>query len=109
MEGFFKAKRNHKAFVPICAVFTFTCVSMLLLHWHWYWDTPPSIPTPPSVDRDRRFAMVIPATGASPELCKTVMTGLALGYPSPIIVNWGLTIALLHIGEVAATCSKYLA
>ncbi|CEF77647.1 hypothetical protein FGSG_02949 [Fusarium graminearum PH-1] len=90
MEGFFKAKRNHKAFVPICAVFTFTCVSMLLLHWHWYWDTPPSIPTPPSVDRDRRFAMVIPATGASPELCKTVMTGLALGYPSPIIVNWGV-------------------
>lgn len=38
--------------------------------------------------RDRRFALVIPATSASPDLCKTIMTALALGYPSPVIINW---------------------
>jgi hypothetical protein len=62
---------------------------MLLLHWHWQWQTLTYTP-PASVDKDRRFALVIPATGSSPELCKTVVTGLALGYPSPVIVNWGV-------------------
>ncbi|SPJ72111.1 uncharacterized protein FTOL_01839 [Fusarium torulosum] len=41
-------------------------------------------------DEDHRFAMVIPATSPSPNLCKTIMTALSLGYPSPVIINWGV-------------------
>ncbi|OBS24255.1 hypothetical protein FPOA_04801 [Fusarium poae] len=84
-----KAKWHHKAFIPTCTILSFACVSMLLLHWHWQWQTLTYTP-PASVDKDRRFALVIPATGSSPELCKTVVTALALGYPSPVIVNWGV-------------------
>ncbi|RGP71977.1 hypothetical protein FSPOR_3092 [Fusarium sporotrichioides] len=87
MEAPLKVKWYHKFFVPICTIFTFACVSTILLHWHWHWST--ATYTRPLVDKDRRFALVIPATGSSPELCKTVITGLALGYPSPVIVNWG--------------------
>ncbi|KZZ87309.1 hypothetical protein AAL_08414 [Moelleriella libera RCEF 2490] len=46
--------------------------------------------SPKGPDRDRRFVLVIPATSPSPDLCKTIVTALALGYPSPVIVNWGL-------------------
>lgn len=42
------------------------------------------------LQRDRRFILVIPATSPSPDLCKTIVTALALGYPSPIIINWGV-------------------
>lgn len=45
---------------------------------------------PQEQQRDRRFALVIPATSPSPDLCKTIVTALALGYPSPIIINWGV-------------------
>lgn len=40
--------------------------------------------------RDRRFVLIIPATSPSPDLCKTIVTALALGYPSPVIINWGI-------------------
>jgi hypothetical protein len=40
--------------------------------------------------KEQRFVVVIPVTEGSPELCKTIMTALALGYPAPIIVNWGV-------------------
>lgn len=40
--------------------------------------------------RDRRLVLVIPATSPNPDLCKTIVTALALGYPSPIIINWGI-------------------
>ncbi|KAH7329623.1 hypothetical protein B0I35DRAFT_420585 [Stachybotrys elegans] len=40
--------------------------------------------------KNRRFVLVIPATAPSPDLCKTIVTALALGYPSPIILNWGI-------------------
>ncbi|KAF0643179.1 hypothetical protein FPSE5266_07844 [Fusarium pseudograminearum] len=43
-----------------------------------------------SDDADRKFAFIVPATSPSPDLCKTITTALALGYPSPVIVNWGL-------------------
>ncbi|OBS26130.1 hypothetical protein FPOA_00073 [Fusarium poae] len=42
-----------------------------------------------SADADRKFAFIIPATSSSPDLCKTIITALALGYPSPVILNWG--------------------
>ncbi|CAM1509871.1 Fc.00g002060.m01.CDS01 [Cosmosporella sp. VM-42] len=40
--------------------------------------------------KDRRFVLVIPATSPSPDLCKTIVTALALGYPTPVIINWGV-------------------
>ncbi|CEI63651.1 hypothetical protein FVEN_g6777 [Fusarium venenatum] len=43
-----------------------------------------------SSDADRKFAFIIPATSSSPDLCKSIITALGLGYPSPIILNWGL-------------------
>ncbi|KAM0208969.1 hypothetical protein ACHAPA_008762 [Fusarium lateritium] len=49
-----------------------------------------SLHTQNPADEDHRFAMVIPATSPSPDLCKTIMTALSLGFPSPVIINWGL-------------------
>ncbi|KAL2207295.1 hypothetical protein CC79DRAFT_1333094 [Sarocladium strictum] len=40
--------------------------------------------------QDRRFVLVIPATSPNTDMCKTVATALALGYPSPVIINWGV-------------------
>ncbi|KFA79345.1 hypothetical protein S40288_03530 [Stachybotrys chartarum IBT 40288] len=56
-------------------------------------EEPPAGQSPPSdvnqkPIKHRRFSMVIPVTSSSPDLCKTIVTGLALGYPSPIIINW---------------------
>ncbi|KAF5609674.1 uncharacterized protein FSUBG_3881 [Fusarium subglutinans] len=42
------------------------------------------------VDQDRRFALIVPSTNPSPNLCRTVFSAMALGYPSPVIINWGL-------------------
>ncbi|KAH7162075.1 hypothetical protein B0J13DRAFT_632887 [Dactylonectria estremocensis] len=39
----------------------------------------------------RRFVVVIPADGPNPDLCKLITSAIALGYPSPVIVNWGET------------------
>lgn len=38
---------------------------------------------------ERRFSVVVPADAPGAELCKNIMGAIALGYPSPIIVNWG--------------------
>ncbi|KAF7563711.1 hypothetical protein G7046_g410 [Stylonectria norvegica] len=45
---------------------------------------------PPLLRKDRRFVVIVPATGPDPNLCKTVLSAIALGYPSPIIVGWGV-------------------
>ncbi|RGP69149.1 hypothetical protein FSPOR_4864 [Fusarium sporotrichioides] len=42
------------------------------------------------VNNDRRFALVLPITNPNPNSCKTIFSALALGYPSPVIVNWGV-------------------
>ncbi|KAG8672141.1 hypothetical protein FPOAC2_05509 [Fusarium poae] len=42
------------------------------------------------VNEDRRFALVLPITDPTPDTCKTIFTALALGYPSPVIINWGV-------------------
>ncbi|KAF5554358.1 hypothetical protein FNAPI_6439 [Fusarium napiforme] len=42
------------------------------------------------VDQDRRFVFIIPSSNPSPNLCKTIFSSLALGYPSPVIINWGV-------------------
>lgn len=39
---------------------------------------------------DRRFVLLIPADSPRPDLCKTMMSAIALGYPMPVIVNWGI-------------------
>ncbi len=38
---------------------------------------------------DRRFVIVVPVDGPGPDLCKVLTSAIAIGYPSPIIVNWG--------------------
>ena len=37
---------------------------------------------------DRRLALVISATNSDPNLCKTIFSATALGYPSPVLINW---------------------
>ncbi|KXH36285.1 hypothetical protein CNYM01_09573 [Colletotrichum nymphaeae SA-01] len=37
----------------------------------------------------RRLRIIVPADGPSPGLCKMLMSGIASGYPSSVIVNWG--------------------
>jgi hypothetical protein len=36
------------------------------------------------------MAFVIPITIPSPNVCKTILSATVLGYPAPVIVNWGL-------------------
>jgi hypothetical protein len=38
---------------------------------------------------DRRFVVVVPVDSSGPDLCKVITSAIAIGYPSPIIVNWG--------------------
>ncbi|CEF77767.1 hypothetical protein FGSG_03047 [Fusarium graminearum PH-1] len=53
------------------------------------WKSGSLQPTMP-VEKDRRFALVVPLTNPSPNACKTIFSALALGYPSPVIINWGV-------------------
>ena len=48
-------------------------------------DAGPKLPS-----LDHRLVIIVPVTGPDPELCKFLFTAAALGYPSPIIINWGL-------------------
>ncbi|KAF5968647.1 hypothetical protein FBULB1_10630 [Fusarium bulbicola] len=41
--------------------------------------------------KDRRLSTVLPANNPDHDLCKVVTSALALGYPAPVIVNWGKT------------------
>ncbi|KAI1020380.1 hypothetical protein LB503_006067 [Fusarium chuoi] len=41
--------------------------------------------------KDRRLSTVLPANNPDHDLCKVITSALALGYPAPIIVNWGKT------------------
>ncbi|VTO83006.1 unnamed protein product [Fusarium graminearum] len=43
------------------------------------------------VTQDRRLAIVLPANNPDHELCKVITSSIALGYPCPVIVNWGKT------------------
>ncbi|WYZ42345.1 hypothetical protein EsH8_VI_000044 [Colletotrichum jinshuiense] len=37
----------------------------------------------------RRLRIIVPADSPSLDLCKMLMSALASGYPSPVVVNWG--------------------
>ncbi|KAF4342774.1 hypothetical protein FBEOM_3296 [Fusarium beomiforme] len=41
--------------------------------------------------RNRRLGIVLPAHNPDHDLCKVIASALALGYPAPVIVNWGKT------------------
>ncbi|KAF4342459.1 hypothetical protein FBEOM_3608 [Fusarium beomiforme] len=54
------------------------------------------------IDADRRFALIVPCTKPSPNMCKNIFSALALGFPSPIIINWGVNyqdISHWHFGK----------
>ncbi|KAH7007072.1 hypothetical protein EDB80DRAFT_718183 [Ilyonectria destructans] len=51
---------------------------------------PPSDVQAPPEDKNRRLVVIVSATDPSPDICKFILTAIALGYPRPIIVNWGL-------------------
>ncbi|CAM1509782.1 Fc.00g001170.m01.CDS01 [Cosmosporella sp. VM-42] len=53
------------------------------------WDGYDVTSLPEPIPGNRRFVVVIPANGGNPELCKLVSSAIILGYPSPVIVNWG--------------------
>lgn len=42
-----------------------------------------------SHSEDRRLVVLVPANEPNPNLCKFMVSAIALGYPSPVIVNWG--------------------
>ncbi|EFY89573.1 hypothetical protein MAC_04428 [Metarhizium acridum CQMa 102] len=42
-----------------------------------------------SVGGDRRLRIFMPADSPHINLCKSVMSAVALGYPAPILLNWG--------------------
>ncbi|KAJ4247838.1 hypothetical protein NW762_013047 [Fusarium torreyae] len=89
--------------LKLLIIFIITSFSFLLLvtfpknlestasEWLPYKNNPaPGSPPSEPIDKDRRFAFVIPSTSPNPELCKTIVSAMALGYPSPVIINWGL-------------------
>ncbi|KAF7563637.1 hypothetical protein G7046_g441 [Stylonectria norvegica] len=66
--------------------------------------------TPESEAGDRRLVVLLPAQGPGPDLCKVIVTATAMGYPSPVIVNWGKTFAKMttwfggrHLGKIVGS------
>ncbi|KAK7423576.1 hypothetical protein QQX98_001034 [Neonectria punicea] len=37
---------------------------------------------------DHRLVILLPADNSGPSVCKVALSGMALGYPSPVIINW---------------------
>lgn len=67
-----------------------------------------NFPEPPP--GHHRMVIVIPADEPSPDLCKTIISAMALGYPAPHIVNWGKDFNKVgswfggaHLGKVTGT------
>lgn len=57
--------------------------------WHVSgWPIPEVPPLP--LRNDRRFVVIVPVTSPSANLCKVMFSAMALGYPAPIIVGWGM-------------------
>lgn len=59
-------------------------------------DQPPPDQDPPTLPNslqetpeNRRLVLLTPANGPNPNLCKFALSAIALGYPAPVIVNWG--------------------
>ncbi|KFA55669.1 hypothetical protein S40293_05266 [Stachybotrys chartarum IBT 40293] len=59
---------------------------------------------------DRRFVVVVPADDPNPDLCKVVTSAIALGYPSPVVLNWGKDFnkhgkdfGSSHLGKITGT------
>ncbi|CAG2008627.1 hypothetical protein QX201_006401 [Fusarium graminearum] len=52
----------------------------------------PVSPNPPKMPKllsNRRLVILLPANAPGVNLCKAMITAIALGYPTPIIINWG--------------------
>ena len=81
-----KIPRAHIAAVA----FIISALSLIILSpWSWEMDGSSwSHHRHKYRDEDRKFALVVPATSPSPDLCKTVVTALSLGYPSPVIAQY---------------------
>ncbi|KAJ4111329.1 hypothetical protein NW768_011903 [Fusarium equiseti] len=65
----------------------------------------PSIPVmakPPKMPQqvsNRRLIILLPANAPGVNLCKAMVTAIALGYPTPIILNWGKSGS--HLAKIA--------
>jgi hypothetical protein len=46
-------------------------------------------PPPPPPPRKGRFHLLIPATSTNPDLCKLLLSAQILGYPTPVLINYG--------------------
>ncbi|KAF4459164.1 hypothetical protein FALBO_14084 [Fusarium albosuccineum] len=55
--------------------------------YRYFSGDPAAVPQPEA--GERRFIVVLPANAPNTDLCKITSTAVALGYPAPIIVNWG--------------------
>nr|RBQ85967.1 hypothetical protein FVER53263_06574 [Fusarium verticillioides] len=55
------------------------------------YDTYPQADIAKLPSKDRRLSIVLPANNPDHDLCKVITSALALGYPAPIVVNWGKT------------------
>ncbi|KAL2678801.1 hypothetical protein Neosp_009552 [[Neocosmospora] mangrovei] len=73
-------------FILVCTVLTLPGVLFTMLlkgHGRYYGRTP--VP----FDTHRRLQIILPCNEPSTNLCKSVSSALALGFPAPVIVNWG--------------------
>jgi hypothetical protein len=62
----------------------------------------PVMPNPPSMSQqisNRRLVILLPANAPGVNLCKAMVTAIALGYPTPIIINWGKSGS--HLAKIA--------
>ncbi|KAF4454301.1 hypothetical protein F53441_3175 [Fusarium austroafricanum] len=48
---------------------------------------------------NRRLVVLLPANTAGVNLCKAMVTAIALGYPAPVIINWGKSGS--HLAKIA--------
>jgi len=56
-------------------------------------------PKMPQQVSNRRLVILLPANAPGVNLCKAMVTAIALGYPTPIILNWGKSGS--HLAKIA--------
>ncbi|KAI0022418.1 hypothetical protein F4780DRAFT_734134 [Xylariomycetidae sp. FL0641] len=47
-------------------------------------------PAGPSTYNDKRLHLLVPATSTNYHLCQLLISAAILGYPAPVLINWGL-------------------
>lgn len=73
-------------------ILALACILIVLSCTNYYEVlTSPISPTPTGRHGEARVHLLVPATSSNPDLCKLLLSAQILGYPAPILINYGAT------------------